>query len=338
MPVITRRSFLAALAATAAPRALAQPTPPPIRLLGINHMTLTVTDTQRSLEFYQGLFGMPVQAWQARTPVLRVGSGPQFLALSGGGATATPRIDHMCFDVESFDVDGLVSRLEDHGLQAVPNDAPRERGRPLYVRVRMRGPEFGGAAEGTPELYLSDPDGIVVQLQDPTYCGGAGVLGECLSDVEPSPSRGRLAVQGYNHFTVLVADVDRSFAFYRRLFDTPVQGYQASTPLLSVGRGTEFLALGGGGTQAPSIHHACLTVDNFDVDRILAELEAHGVTPHEGGPMGPLQSSVTMRMPDRGGSPEGTPELYFTDPDGIRIQLQDATYCGGSGHLGDVCA
>ena len=29
---------------------------------------------------------------------------------------------------------------------------------------------------------------------------------------------------------------------------------------------------------------------------------------------------------DRGGAPEGTPELYFTDPDGLRIQLQDVAY------------
>jgi hypothetical protein len=41
----------------------------------------------------------------------------------------------------------------------------------------VRGEADGGAKEGTPELYLGDPDGIVVQLQDPSYCGGAGVLG-----------------------------------------------------------------------------------------------------------------------------------------------------------------
>ena len=40
---------------------------------------------------------------------------------------------------------------------------------------------------------------------------------------------------------------------------------------------------------------------------------------------------------DRGGAPEGTPELYFTDPDGILMQLQDVTYCGGAGYLGDMC-
>ena len=44
-----------------------------------------------------------------------------------------------------------------------------------------------------------------------------------------------------------------------------------------------------------------------------------------------------MRMENRGGAKEGTPEFYFTDPDGLVIQLQDVTYCGGGGVLGNVC-
>jgi hypothetical protein len=44
-----------------------------------------------------------------------------------------------------------------------------------------------------------------------------------------------------------------------------------------------------------------------------------------------------MRMENRGGAKEGTPELYFTDPDNIRIQIQDVSYCGGSGRLGQIC-
>jgi hypothetical protein len=46
---------------------------------------------------------------------------------------------------------------------------------------------------------------------------------------------------------------------------------------------------------------------------------------------------ISMRMPNRGGAEGGTPELYFSDPDGIRIQLQDTGYCGGTGYLGDDC-
>jgi MFS transporter, YNFM family, putative membrane transport protein len=36
-------------------------------------------------------------------------------------------------------------------------------------------------------------------------------------------------------------------------------------------------------------------------------------------------------------SPLGTPELYFNDPDNISIQIQDVSYCGGSGRLGEIC-
>ena len=27
----------------------------------------------------------------------------------------------------------------------------------------------------------------------------------------------------------------------------------------------------------------------------------------------------------------------FNDPDGIAVQIQDVSYCGGSGVLGDLC-
>jgi len=61
--------------------------------------------------------------------------------------------------------------------------------------------------------------------------------------------------------------------------------------------------------------------------------------PREGtqGPVGPLRHYITMRMENRGGAPGGTPELYFTDPDGLLMQLQDTTYCGGGGFLGNEC-
>lgn len=332
---VSRRAFLGALGAAAlTPRTLAQGAPP-IPVTAINHVTIGVSDPARSLEWYQGLFGMPIAARQAGTVVLQVGGGPQFLAI-GGGASASPGIGHFCLSVDGFDADRLVGVLGEHGMARSAASGP------LEVRVRMRGADFGGAPEGTPELYFGDPDGIVVQLQDSTYCGGAGVLGDvCLETPEPAPTAGRLRLRDYNHVTVFVTDQQRSVALYQRLFGLPVDTYQGALPVLRVGAGNQFLALGGGGAgpAGPAIHHACLTVDDFDVDRLLGVLEGYGVTPRgeAAGPAGPLQSYVTMRMPDRGGAPGGTPELYFTDPDGILFQLQDARYCGGDGYLGDEC-
>ena len=116
---------------------------------------------------------------------------------------------------------------------------------------------------------------------------------------------------------------------------------QGALPLLSVGSGRQFLALAPGPGPA-RIHHACLTMENFPArggdggPRGLRHPAASGRG--AGATVGPLTSYVTMRMPDRGGAPGGTPELYFTDPDGILLQLQDVRYCGGGGYLGDVCA
>jgi catechol 2,3-dioxygenase-like lactoylglutathione lyase family enzyme len=88
-----------------------------------------------------------------------------------------------------------------------------------------------------------------------------------------------------------------------------------------------------------SINHGCLSVERFNVEEIQQALESYGIRPRENptGPVGPMRHYVTLRMEDRGGAKEGTPELYFTDPDGILVQLQDVRYCGGGGYLGDVC-
>ncbi len=341
---LTRRSFLGSVAALATAPSVLQRTGlaagqaggPPIPVRSWNHMTLTVTDIGRSLEFYQGLFGMTIAARQARTLILRIGSGPQFLALGGGRPDATPGINHFCLNVDDFDHRRAVGILGEHGVAPVEQGG---RNAPRRVRIRMRGAEFGGAPEGTPELYIGDPDGVVVQLQDSNYCGGEGLLGELCENPEPSASAGLIALQDINHFTVFVSDQQRSIDFYQGLFGMPITRHQGALPLLSVGSGRQFLALAQGPGPA-RIHHASMSMENFQHEEVMATLEEFGIRRRPAdaqGPPEPLSSYVTMRMPDRGGAPQGTPELYFTDPDGILLQLQDVRYCGGGGYLGDVC-
>ena len=122
----TRRTFLQSLAALAVVSpVLAQSGRAPIPVHGLNHMTLAVSDPQRSLEFYQGLFGMPIQARQGRTPCLRIGAGPQFMALTGGGANVMPEINHFCLTVEGFDADRLMQSLESAWRGAGRRHGPR---------------------------------------------------------------------------------------------------------------------------------------------------------------------------------------------------------------------
>ena len=90
MGPITRRNFLLSVAALpVASRALAQ-SKPALAARKLSQMTLTVADLKRSIDFYQGLFGMPIQARREGAVFLRVGTGPQYLALIDGGASAKP--------------------------------------------------------------------------------------------------------------------------------------------------------------------------------------------------------------------------------------------------------
>ena len=138
----------------------------------LNHVTLTVSDVQRSVEFYQRLFGMPLVTtqgteadWDAPTiPVLGLGNGPQFIAFSRGN---TPSINHYCLGMAGFDAARIVDTLAEHGIEA---------------RVRRRGDSDPPAEE----LMFNDPDGIPVQIQDVSYCGGSGVQGN-LCDADDRP-------------------------------------------------------------------------------------------------------------------------------------------------------
>jgi catechol 2,3-dioxygenase-like lactoylglutathione lyase family enzyme len=331
---ITRRDVLRSLPAlVAASGVMAQPNKPIIRVRALNHMTLYVSDPKRSLEFYQGLFGMPIQARQrSDAGLLRIGSGPQYLALAATGANRKPGIDHFCMTTEGFNAGQILTILAGHGI--AKSEAPG----PMKAWTRMRG--------DTLEFHLGDPDGIVVQLQDPSYCGGTGALGNvCFATPEPAPRKGLIAVRDLSHFTLTVSDPARSRAFYQGLFGMRIQAHQGpASPLLAVGSGPQFLALGGGGAngatpRTPGIAHACMTMEGFNPDKVLKTLADFGVKPRGDarGPAGPMVSYVSTRMEDRGGAKGGTPELYFTDPDGIVMQLQDVSYCGGAGSLGEVC-
>lgn len=117
-----------------------------------------------------------------------------------------------------------------------------------------------------------------------------------------------------NHVTLFVRDVAESQRFYQRLFGMPVLTVQP--PGVNLATGTGFLGLYPADSGVvPRIDHLCLGIDRFDADVIKQKLAADGV-------------EATIRL--RG----DTKELYFDDPNGIRIQAQDTRYRGGVGPLG----
>src|SRR5688572_3832616 len=161
---IDRRHFIAALPALAlSPRMRAQaPARAPFRVNGLSQITLTVSDVAKSLDFYQGLFGMPVQARQGSTVLLRIGNGPRFLALRPAAAGERPSISALGFGVQNFSVDGAMQTLAAHGVTAAPAGADKPGPKQALVRIRRQ--NEGGSPDGsTRELFVADPSGVVFQ-------------------------------------------------------------------------------------------------------------------------------------------------------------------------------
>jgi catechol 2,3-dioxygenase-like lactoylglutathione lyase family enzyme len=338
---LDRRSFLLALPAIAlTPSLLAAArgraaSPRALSVLALNHVELAVSDVGRSVEFYEAVLGTPVQARRGGVTILRLGAGPQFMALRAVAPGEEPSLARMGIAVAGFDVDGVIGQLEDAGLTLAGSSAPPEPALRIWTTDR------GGGAR---DIFLGDPNGLVVQVVDRSHCGGDGPLGSTCGPIGPAPD-GVMRAVDLNHFTSSVSNPEASVEFFQRVFGLPIQAYQAATPALGIASGPGFLMFTGGGDAAAAgpprgnINHVCMTVEDFDVERILDDLAAFGISgrgENEGANV-PFRSSVSMRMPNRGGAPEGTPEVYFTDPDGLRIQVQDPTYCGGGGVLGSVC-
>jgi catechol 2,3-dioxygenase-like lactoylglutathione lyase family enzyme len=377
---IDRRHFLAALPALAwSPRMLAPfdfaqgvqaQSRAPFRVNGLSQITLTVSDVARSLDFYQGLFGMPVQARQGSTVLLRIGNGPRFLALRPAAAGERPTISALGFGVQDFSIDRAMTALTAQGFTAAPSGA--EKPGPKQMLVRTRRQNEGGSPDGsTRDLFVADPSGVVFQLHDVSYCGGSGALGNVCPVAERSPKPGLIALEDTSHFTIAASDPN-TVPMYLDLFGFTPMVYQAATPAWQVGSGVHFLMFiggggptrggaagapppggagragrgapegggrgaGGGPARAAGIDHACVAMKNFDPAAVTKILVGYGLKQQEGQGRAPLVTYISLRMPNRGGAEGGTPELYLTDPDGLAIQLQDVRYCGGGGFLGEAC-
>lgn len=346
---IDRRTFLLSLPAVAAvPRFLGRPLQGAANALrrravtgvALNHVELAVSDPARTIEFYQGLFGLPIQARRGGTTILRIGDGPQFMSVRAVQAGETPSLSRLGIAVEDFDLPGTTAALEASGLTSAGEGVPDDKVMKVWTVTRQ---SPGGP---TRELFAGDANALVFQIVDRSYCGGGGPLGNVCDTVEPSPTPGLIALRDLSHFTCRVTDAEASQDFFQNVFGLPVQVYQATTPALGLGGGPQFLMfIGGRPGAAPSgppegaIDHVCFNLEDFDTDEVLETLASYGIQPQQQGEARntPMRSFVSMRMPNRGGAEGGTPELYFVDPDGLIIQLQDTTYCGGGGLLGEVC-
>ncbi len=130
-----------------------------IRILGIDHVVLRVRDLAPMLAFYRDVLGCTLEKeqpdiglWQLRAGSALVDLVPVDGKLGREGGAPPGRegrnMDHVCFRVE-FDEPALRAHLAAHGVQAGDTVA-----------------RYGAQGHG-PSIYVSDPEGNVVELKGP---------------------------------------------------------------------------------------------------------------------------------------------------------------------------
>jgi len=131
---LSRRQLIQGLAALAAATEAARGAGSTFKGIALNHIAIRVTNVQRSRDFYQKHFGMPVLHEEKADCFL--GLGKNFLTLF---ENQKPGLDHFCIAIEDFKAEAVMDQLNLQGLK------PR---RP----------------SGTDRIYFPDPDEIEVQL------------------------------------------------------------------------------------------------------------------------------------------------------------------------------
>ena len=131
-----------------------------ITIREIDHIVLRVVDIARMQAFYGDVLGCREVRRQDEIGLVQLRAGSSMVDLipidgklgaAGGAAPGAEgrNVDHFCFRVEPFDEAAIRAHLAAHGIEAGPAAS-----------------RFGAEGEG-PSIYLSDPEGNMIELKGP---------------------------------------------------------------------------------------------------------------------------------------------------------------------------
>jgi catechol 2,3-dioxygenase-like lactoylglutathione lyase family enzyme len=128
-----------------------------LRITGIDHFVTRVRDLDRSLAFYNGVLGMPVENLErykaGKGSFVSVRAGNMLIDLVPDSEWEEPRdgrssLDHFCLLMDTVDFDELIPYLKDHGVEVAGE--PRSR---------------SGAQGYGDSIYIYDPDNHKIELR-----------------------------------------------------------------------------------------------------------------------------------------------------------------------------
>ena len=132
-----------------------------IHIREIDHLVLRVVDLDEMLRFYCDVLRCTVERRRDEIGLVQLRAGRSLVDLvpvdgelgkAGGAAPGKEgrNLDHLCFRVEPFDEEAIRRELEAHSIETGP--------------TALR---YGAEGEG-PSMYITDPEGNVVELKGPS--------------------------------------------------------------------------------------------------------------------------------------------------------------------------
>jgi glyoxylase I family protein len=137
------------------------------KIVRLDHIVLRVHDLDAMLRFYRGALGCTLEREQKELGLYQLRAGDALIDLvtldgkigRSRGAGPGPQgrnLDHFCLRIEPFDLDALRRHFADCG-----------------VAIGETGLRYGAEGEGL-SVYISDPEGNVVELKGPPAAGSRG--------------------------------------------------------------------------------------------------------------------------------------------------------------------
>ena len=117
----------------------------------IDHVVLRVHDLPAMVRFYEQALGFKVERTLERLSLVQMRAGASMLDLvKGERPPKGGNMDHLCFRIEPFDRDAIVTRLAPFGIS-------------VGETVERYGAEGNG-----PSVYFHDPEGNQIELKGPS--------------------------------------------------------------------------------------------------------------------------------------------------------------------------
>ena len=239
---LSRRQLLGGLAGLAAASSTAQ-AELLFRPSQLNHLTLNVSDLERSRAFYRKLFGGP--QWTVSPAALDsfdLGANLLGLYLNPGGTPVG--IDHFSIGLRDFNGDTALSTLKQQSIDAQK------------------------AVNGF--IEFGDLDRIKVELVPENYRNRGA---EPQKGPQP-PVQSLFRPVGLNHVTLQVANLERATKFYQSLFGPSFDGQRAGTTF-QLGMGV--LGLITDGVNPVGVDHFCVSVEGYEPDAVSEKLKQNGI-------------------------------------------------------------